>query len=125
MPVREFTDSEGIEWRVWEAPAEQLHPVSRVGEPMERSTGGLAFESASEKRRLPAPYPVNWGDVPLPELEALCRSAPRVVRRSSRTSGEARVVEVSAKVDDERRLSEERRFHSPGGREWTVLLHEC
>ena len=125
MPVREFTDSKGIEWRVWDVTAEQLHPVTRMEDLMELSTGWLAFESAGEKRRLPAPYPANWGEVPLKELEALCRRAPRVVRRTGRSSGETRVVEVSARLDDERRLSEECRFHSPGGREWTVRLHEC
>lgn len=125
MPVREFTDSSGVEWRVWDVTSEQLHPVTRMEDLLELAHGWLAFESATEKRRLPSPYPREWVDLPLPDLETLCRRAPQVVRRNGRSSGEARVVEATARVDDERRTSEERRFSSPGGREWTVRTHEC
>ncbi len=125
MPVREFTDSQDIEWRAWDVTAEQLHPVTRMEDLMELSTGWLTFESEHEKRRLPSPYPMNWATLPLDELEALCRRAPAVVRRLPRNSGELRAVEVSKKVDEARRGSEDRTFHSPGGREWTVRLHEC
>jgi hypothetical protein len=125
MPVREFTDSDGMEWRVWDVTSEQLHPVTRMEDLLELAAGWLAFESATEKRRLPSPYPREWASLPLPELEALCRRAPPVVRRNGRSSGEARVVEATALVDEERRTSEERRFSSPGGREWTVRTHEC
>ncbi|MBA3889789.1 MAG: hypothetical protein H0X64_04595 [Gemmatimonadaceae bacterium] len=125
MPVREFTDSTGVEWRVWDVTAEQLHPVTRMEDLLELASGWLAFESATEKRRLPSPYPREWATLPLPELEVLCRRAPPVVRRAVRTSSEARVVEATALVDAERRTSEERRFSSPNGREWTVRKHEC
>lgn len=125
MPVREFTDSEGAEWRVWDVTADQLHPVTRMEDLMDLAGGWLAFESGTEKRRLPPPYPADWATLPLPELEALCRKAPPVVRRAHRTSGEQRAIEVTAQVDEERRSSDERRFFSPRGREWTVRLHEC
>lgn len=125
MPVREFTDGAGIEWRVWDVTAEQLHPVTRSEDLLDLAMGWLAFESATEKRRLPAPYPANWAELPLPELEALCRQAPAVVRRPPRTSGEQRLAEATAALDAERRISGEHRFLSPRGREWTVRLHEC
>lgn len=125
MPVREFTDSNGVEWRVWDVTAEQLHPVTRMEDLLELASGWLAFESSGEKRRLPAPYPTDWAGLPLQDLEALCRRAPLVVRRGARTSGEQRVLEATAAIDQARQTSEEYRFLSPLGREWTVRLHEC
>lgn len=125
MAVREFTDTSGVEWRVWEVSADRMHPVTRIEDLLELATGWLAFESKDEKRRLPAPYPVEWDTLPLPELERLCRQAPPVTRRPSRTSGEHRAVTATTTIDEEIRTSGEVRFYSPRGREWTVRLHEC
>lgn len=125
MAVREFTDTSGVEWRVWEVSADRLHPVTRVEDLLELATGWLAFESGQEKRRLAAPYPVEWASLPLPELERLCRKAAPVTRRLPRTTGEQRALAATAELEEERRVSEERRFYSPRGREWTVRLHEC
>lgn len=124
MPVREFTDSEGIEWRVWDVTADQLHPVTRLEDLLELASGWLAFESETEKRRLPAPFPPDWATMPLPELEELCRRAPPV-RRRARSSLEQIAESATAAVDEQRRASDEHRFLSPRGREWTVRLHEC
>lgn len=38
------------------------------------TSGWLCFETGGEKRRL-APYPLNWDELPVEELEALCSRA--------------------------------------------------
>lgn len=124
MPIREFTDVNGIEWRVWDVTAEQLTPVTRVEDLTELAHGWLTFESATEKRRLPAPYPANWDAIALTELEELCRRATRVVPRPVRESGAIRAVEATAATVARRHAEHECHFRSPRGRQWTVRLHE-
>ena len=64
--LRGFTDSTGVEWRVWEvfpnqgsdrANADALPHSSLKGTAF--ANGWLCFESANEKRRL-APIPTGW-----------------------------------------------------------------
>ena len=71
---REFTDSSGIEWKVW-----AVVPATTVVNPVRlRSdrwkSGWLLFESARENRRL-SPIPENWTAIDPSTLEALCRGA--------------------------------------------------
>ena len=126
MPFREFTDSTGVVWRVWDVTTEQLHPITRGEDFMaDMQDGWLAFESPMEKRRMAAPYPTDWTELPIPELEALCRRAPLVPTRKPRTeSGEQRAY-VAAEADRAVIAEAERTFRSPQGREWTVRPHEC
>lgn len=127
MAFREFTDSQGVVWRAWDVTTADLHPVTRGEDFMgDLQDGWLAFESNSEKRRLAAPYPANWTELPLPELEAICRSAPlaSAARKPRTESGEHRAYAV-AEADRAVISSAERVFTSPRGREWTVRLHEC
>lgn len=127
MAVREFTDSRGVEWRVWDVTPAHIHPATRGEDFMTLlQDGWLAFESGREKRRLEAPYPVNWMTAPLPELEELCRRASVVVRRSSRAVAGDHAQSV-ADIEHEaiREAASQRVFVSPRGREWTVRLHEC
>lgn len=131
MPIREFTDVNGIEWRVWDVTAEQLKPVTRVEDLIDLAQGWLTFESATEKRRLPAPYPANWHEIALTELEELCRRAVRVVPRPvrdsappARDSGAIRALEETAVAVARRHTSHESQFSSPRGRQWAVRLHE-
>ncbi len=126
MSVREFTDSKNVVWRVWDVTTAQMHPVTKNEEFMgELADGWLAFESAYEKRRLPAPYPAQWATMSIRELEALCQRAPPVVSRQPRTiSGEHRVAAVE-ELDQAVLSSAVRTFTSPRGRVWTVRLHEC
>lgn len=128
MAVREFTDSRGVEWRVWDVTPAHMHPVTRGEDYMaDLQDGWLAFESGREKRRLESPYPARWMTASLPELEELCRRASLVVRRRARSaSGEHRAVsaieiEHEAMKNDGARRS----FTSPRGRQWTVRIHEC
>ena len=56
MSIREYTDSNRIEWRVWDVTPAQLHPVTRGEDYMgDLQYGWLVFESAKEKRRLEGP----------------------------------------------------------------------
>lgn len=64
--LRGFTDSTGVEWRVWEVfptiagseTSTQTHSRSSLKN-TEFANGWLCFESVSEKRRL-APIPPGW-----------------------------------------------------------------
>ena len=128
MPVREFTDSRGVEWRVWNVTPASMHPVTRGEDYMDNlQDGWLVFESGREKRRLESPYPAEWMRFQLHDLEELCRRASLVVRRSHKTpSGERRAISA-AEIEREVALADgsRRTFMSPGGREWTARLHEC
>jgi len=93
---------------------------------MEPYVGGwLAFESGSEKRRLPAPYPTRWFEYDLKQLEMLCLAAQPVVRRKKDTPTSEQLTAIEQRVDHEERADSQRTFSSPRGRLWTVRLHEC
>lgn len=126
--MREFTDSRGVEWRVWDVTPAHMHPITRGEDYMDKlQDGWLTFESSTEKRRLEAPYPAEWPTFPLPSLKELCsRASPVLRRRAKSQSGEHRAVsaakiERTAEADADAR----RTFMSPRGREWTVRVHEC
>ena len=126
--MREFTDTDDVEWRVWAVTPQHMHPVTRAEDYMgDLQDGWLAFESDVEKRRLEAPYPTAWESFSIAELENLCRIAAPVLKRRSRSpSGERRAItalEIEREV--EAVANERRTFTSPGGREWTVRIHEC
>ena len=92
--LRGFTDSTGIEWRVWE-----VFP-SRAGNHTTAETfstaklkgtvyaeGWLCFESGSEKRRL-APIPAGWQAHEPDALQQLLEQAtPVALRRQSNGAG--------------------------------------
>ena len=126
MASREFTDSDGVVWRVWDVTPAHLHPITRSEEYMEPYAGGwLAFESAFEKRRLVAPYWGHWHEYDLAQLEALLRAATPVAKKRSPTPSSERLAIIEERVDKDERAAHERTFTSPRGREWTVRLHEC
>ena len=89
MALREFRDSEGRPWRVWDIDPSQLaaRPVLqpardgdgvRAGEGL--NDGWLCFEGTQEKRRL-APVPEDWSRLEDHELERLMQDAKQVRRR--------------------------------------------
>ena len=128
MAVREFTDSRGREWRVWDVTPEHMHSVTRGEDYMANlQDGWLAFESGTQKRRIEAPYPSDWTTYGIKALEQLCERATPVVRRTTQTStGKHRAVRAS-KIEAYaiEATSGHVTFRSPGGREWTVRVHEC
>ena len=128
MAVREFTDSKGIEWRAWDVTPEHMHPATRTEDFMSNlQDGWLAFESATEKRRMSAPYPAYWTSYRIPDLEALCAKAKSVTRRGVQSDTGKRRAEVAKESEKQaiRSANAERTFRSPRGREWTVRVHEC
>ncbi|MDQ6633415.1 MAG: hypothetical protein M3Z10_01525 [Gemmatimonadota bacterium] len=127
MAVREFTDDWGTEWRVWDVTPEVMHPITRSEDYMKKlQDGWLAFESTTEKRRLPAPYPGDWTEYDLKHLEQLCQRATPVFRKPQTPNGEQRAA-VAGEIEREAfvKAGEVRTFSSPRGREWTVRVHEC
>jgi hypothetical protein len=103
MPQRQFIDSEGQAWTVWDVvpsrvaqeldaawmarhepgKAEGTPPVrSRASLPDRFAGGWLCFERTGQKRRL-APVPSGWHRFSSLELEALCDRAPQVPVRLS------------------------------------------
>lgn len=128
MAVREFTDSRGVDWQVWDVTPSHLHPVTRGEDYMgDLQDGWLAFQSGLDKRRLEAPYPGAWTTMPLTELEALLKRATPVIRRARRSpSGQRRAISAAEIENGAIEESDGRHtFMSPGGREWTVRVHEC
>ena len=126
MPSREFTDKAGTVWRVWDVRPSALHPLTKGEDYMGNfADGWLAFESGTEKRRLPAPYPQRWVDFDLTALEALCRAALPVSPRRSRSPSGEQLAITEQSAEEVARADAERTFPSPRGREWCVRLHEC
>src|SRR5688572_29658870 len=123
VAVREFTDTQGTVWRVWDVTPDHMHRVTAAEDFLgDMKDGWLCFESEHEKRRLCAPYPRDWTDMPIPELEQLCAVAPAVTsRKSSTPSGERRAM--AARIDRAVSSEGQRIFSSPAGRAWTVRLH--
>jgi hypothetical protein len=110
MGLRNFRDTDGNEWRVWDVhPYGTLREERRVAErrrapsveytgPERRSgtdrrgrgiglftpgleSGWLCFENSALKRRL-TPIPQGWDDAPEDQLEELMRRAYPVLKRS-------------------------------------------
>ena len=124
MPLREFADSAGRRWRVWDIRPEQMHAATRAEDHLQNVINGwLAFESAAdgEKRRL-APIPAKWESATEQELEGMleraesARSEPGVSRRSE-ASGPGGVTWQAGPGDGP---SNARTFRYPNGRYWTV-----
>ena len=104
VPLREFTDSSGRLWRVWEVQPRWIerrneeHPeiVAVVGERRTRRSGEirvrfdselafgwLAFECESDRRRL-HPVPIQWMGLADAELRALLERATTISRPNRR-----------------------------------------
>src|SRR5687767_8653389 len=126
MASREFTDSKGIVWRVWDVTPTHLHPITRAEEYMEPWAGGwLTFESDNEKRRLVAPYPSRWMEFDIKQLETLCNAADVVAPKRIITPTAQQMATVEHAAEEDARAIAERTFLSPRGRRWTVRVHEC
>jgi hypothetical protein len=93
MPHRQFHDSVGRVWEVWEViperserrrrpsptPPPEVRRERRYRNEFRRTSDGMAagwlcFETGTEKRRL-APVPPQWAAMSNEELDRLCNSA--------------------------------------------------
>ena len=83
MGLREFSDRDGVLWRVWDVTAESMDRRTATEDYMrDWQDGWLAFESATARRRL-AHYPSDWMTLAPDALEQLLARAQEVRRRSS------------------------------------------
>ena len=147
MAVREFNDSRGREWRVWEVTPASIYPRTKEEDYLASMywTGWLVFETKAEddKRRL-YPVPIGWSDLPVAELELLLQKAGAIPKRKydKTLTGEAaarmqRASERAERAADEPERPREsvlketpdvtdldikRVFRYPGGRVWGVAL---
>ena len=74
LAYREYTDSSGVIWKVWNTapvPGAVLSSVMR--------DGWLTFECDGDRRRL-APVPDGWEHLSAEELHRLCRAASQAPR---------------------------------------------
>jgi hypothetical protein len=87
MPIRTFTDSRGIAWRVWSTTPADDSPLRRY-----YPDGWLTFDSGSGTLRRLSPAPVDWHLATVERLELMCRVAEEVPRHT----GEMRKVDRPA-----------------------------
>lgn len=102
MAHREYADSEGVAWQVWEvipqsvdrrrlrerrsAPRDNQERRKRHEARLRLSDGAdgwLVFEAHDEKRRL-RPIPQDWHRASAVELESMCARAERASRPTRR-----------------------------------------
>jgi hypothetical protein len=147
MPVREFADRRGVEWRVWEVRPESIYPRTKEEDFLASMyvTGWLVFVTKKEddKRRL-YPVPTGWSDLPVAELELLLQKAQVIKSKLDKKSkGGAtaqamdRASEFAERAADRPEPSSEsarketpdvtdlevqRVFRYPGGRLWAVAM---
>jgi hypothetical protein len=151
MAVREFIDSGGRDWRVWDVMPHSIHPQTKTEDylALMYQTGWLVFETKSEdeKRRL-ADYPPEWSELSAPGLEVLLRRAEVIPPRKLRALREAHGDDAARQQERAARRAEEladlppvarsqvpeeerpdvtdlgvvRTFRYPGGRYWTVCV---
>jgi hypothetical protein len=104
MSLREFRDRSGVEWRAWDITPERMHPVTAremfLGRYVDFQEGWIVFESEHERRRL-APYPIQWADFAVDQLEALLQMAQPTPRRLGETSGAFRRLDQTPVADAE------------------------
>jgi hypothetical protein len=81
MAQREFTDSRGVLWRVWDLTPERVRPIGATAPSLqldaftgEYEEGWLCFQSERERRRLPH-YPPDWTELSDARLEELLGAA--------------------------------------------------
>jgi hypothetical protein len=77
MPIREFRDSQGVNWRVW-----PTLPQQKSAHPRTLHDGWLTFECAESKKRI-APIPDGWEYIPITDLERMCDGAEELKPRRS------------------------------------------
>jgi hypothetical protein len=94
MAVREFVDSRGVKWRVWNTRPSRGEMLSG-----EYGHGWLTFESDTSVRRC-TPIPRGWETASAHLLESLCLQSPE--SRRSPGSGSP-VVDDESSADDRQR----------------------
>jgi hypothetical protein len=113
MPVREFVDSTGVEWRAWDITPDAIYPPTRGEDYLADCyrLGWVVLETkAGDKRVRLCPIPRDWHRLPDAELEGLIGKGESLPARAP--AGRAEPADLSVV----------RSFRYPGGRVWTVSL---
>lgn len=113
MPVREFVDSTGVEWRAWEVTPDAIYPPTRGEDYLADcyQLGWVVLETKAGDRRVRlCPIPQNWQRLSSADLEALLPQAEVLPARTSVGRGTMADMAVV------------RSFRYPGGRVWTASL---
>jgi hypothetical protein len=76
MAIQEFSDKDGVRWRVWAT------TPSRGNVRPQFAAGWLAFESGSERRRL-APIPAGWTEADDAALGEMLAQATVIIRHAA------------------------------------------
>lgn len=92
VAIRVFTDSHGVEWRVWSTVPSNAGSVAP-----DLRDGWLSFDSGSQRRRI-GPIPPGWESTSTERLELLCRIA--TPSRSSDPFGVLRAADVADVPED-------------------------
>lgn len=123
MALREFTASDGRQWRVWDVTPETMHPTTRTEDFLAPYLEGwLVFESfdGSAKCRL-HPIPREWSEAPNEELEEMLHRSESIRgERVSGPHGRTAIEEAEAQRFGVRGDGAARTFRYPGGRFWSV-----
>ena len=85
--MRNFTDSAGIDWTVFEVKRQGDDQDNWAYLPRGFRAGWLCFESTVGKRRL-SPVPDNWKSLSDTDLERNLRRAALVIRNRRTTEGD-------------------------------------
>jgi hypothetical protein len=113
MPVREFIDNAGIEWRGWEVTPDALFPPTRGEDYLADcyQLGWVVMETKSGDRRVRlCPIPRDWQHLSDASLAALIPTAEVLP---------ARTVSAREPLAD---VAPVRSFRYPGGGVWTASL---
>ena len=90
MALREFSDGNGVLWRVWDVTPDALSKRTAAEDYMrDWQDGWLCFESDNGRRRL-ADFPPGWESLSDTQLERLLERALEV--KASRMSAEVRAI---------------------------------
>ena len=113
MPVREFVDSTGAEWRAWEITPDAISPPTRGEDYLADcyQLGWVVMETKRGDRRVRlCPIPRDWHRLSDIALEELLRHGEVLPARTA--SGREPIADMAVV----------RSFRYPGGRVWTVSV---
>ena len=113
MPVREFVDSTGTEWRAWEITPDAISPPTRGEDYLADcyQLGWVVLETKRGDRRVRlCPIPRDWQQLPDAALEELLRHGEVLPARTA--SGQEPIADLAVV----------RSFRYPGGRVWTASV---
>ena len=126
MALREFTASDGRQWRVWDVTPETMHPATRTEDYLAPYLEGwLVFEAKDESAKCRLhPIPTGWTEADDAALEEMLHRAETIRGdRSSPPHGRTAIEDAEAERRGVRGFggtAQSRSFRFPNGRFWSV-----